>query len=447
MNLSKGRGFLAVLLFVVTGLLSLPAVAQERIPWPSLSTAPQMEQVGEDDVAVIVAIDDYAFLPNVPGAVENANDWENFFRRGLGMRNVYVLTNRDATREAMVRFARQAVEDAKPHSTVWFLFIGHGSPVQNGADGGLVGMDALQNVESLDARSLTQTELLEILEAGPQAKTVVAVDACFSGRAGDGEALAVGMQPVIPVNIQPVLSGTTVVLSAARADQYAGPLPGMERPAFTYLLLGALRGWADGGTGEVRAEDAVLYARQQLRGVPGRQQTPEIFGPGEVVLVRGVSEPDPVQVWREEEARRREAELLAESEIEEATEEMEVAEEGKGAEVIELVEVEKRERGSIAWGPVVMGVGGAAILGAVVTGVVSQATLSQVDPASMTQLEAAEIVDRSNRQVVTAGVLAGVGVATAGVGFTLWRSNQGDQKVSTTVGGGGDVAVSWQVRW
>ena len=108
MNLSKGRGFLAVLLFVVTGLLSLPAVAQERIPWPSLSTAPQMERVGEDDVAIIVAIEDYVFLPNVPGAVENANDWENFFRRGLGMRNVYVLTNRDATREAMVRFARQA---------------------------------------------------------------------------------------------------------------------------------------------------------------------------------------------------------------------------------------------------------------------------------------------------------------------------------------------------
>lgn len=474
--------FSVALLLVFTGLFSLPAVAQEQVSWPSLATTPQMEKIGEDDVAVIVAIEDYVFLPNVPGAMENANDWENFFRRGFGLRNVYVLTNRDATREAMVRFARQAVDDAKPDSTVWFLFIGHGSPVQNGEDGGLVGMDALQNVESLEARSMTQTELLAILEEGPQARTVVAVDACFSSRTGDGEALAVGMQPVIPVDVQPELSSTTVVLSAARADQFAGPLPGQERPAFTYLLLGALRGWADEGSGEVSAEDAVVYVRRQLRGLPGRQQTPEVYGASHLVLARGVSEPDPERAWQEEEARRRQAERQPICEggrvgvrgqccwpgqdwsasRNDCVGAPSSCPEGRRVDgdscvfavaveeelpVMEPVDLGRSDEDRIGWGPPLVGVGAAMIFGVVGIGIVSRAFLSNVDPATMSQVEAVEYVDRSNNLVVATGVLAGVGVAAAVVGVSLWTSRGGDQSVSTTIGGPSEVAISWQVRW
>ncbi|MFA6315935.1 MAG: SUMF1/EgtB/PvdO family nonheme iron enzyme [Elusimicrobiota bacterium] len=37
------------------------------------------------------------------------------------------------------------------------------------------------------------------------------------------------------------------VLTAAKADQFAGSLPGTKRPAFSYLVLGGLRGWAAEG--------------------------------------------------------------------------------------------------------------------------------------------------------------------------------------------------------
>jgi hypothetical protein len=38
-----------------------------------------------------------------------------------------------------------------------------------------------------------------------------------------------------------------VVMAAARDNQSVGSLPGASRPAFSYLVLGGLRGWAVGG--------------------------------------------------------------------------------------------------------------------------------------------------------------------------------------------------------
>jgi hypothetical protein len=48
------------------------------------------------------------------------------------------------------------------------------------------------------------------------------------------------------------------VLSAGKGDQFAGPLPGLGRPAFSWLVLGALRGWGDADRdGTVTAREAV----------------------------------------------------------------------------------------------------------------------------------------------------------------------------------------------
>lgn len=119
------------------------------------------------------------------------------------------------------------------------------------------------------------------------------VDACFSGRAPDGGALAVGVQPVVAVDAKTKLGSRSVVISAAKATEVAGQLPGEERPAFSYLMLGALRGWADDGDGEVTANEALIYARRELLGVKGRQQTPQLVGYADAPLSNGVSEAKP----------------------------------------------------------------------------------------------------------------------------------------------------------
>jgi len=279
---------LAVLLFC-----ALPAFAEGPTAYPSLNSPPIIQKTGSGDVAVIVAVEDYFMLPNVTGATANGNDWERFFQDGLGVPTIHFLSNRQATREQLGRFAKMAAEGVKPGGTLWYVFIGHGAPSKDGKEGLLVGVDAQQDPDSIFERGLPQQELLDILQTGQQAQTVLILDACFSGRAGDGSALAPA-QPVIPTTIVPKVTSSTVILSAAQSSELAGALPGLDRPAFTYLLLGALRGWAADSSQTVTAASAQRYVQRALRGIPGRMnQTPSLFGKGDVVLARGVREADP----------------------------------------------------------------------------------------------------------------------------------------------------------
>lgn len=260
--------------------------------YPDLSTAPKQAQK-TGNVAVIVAIEEYAFLPAVPGAVDNAVAWENYLRNARGFSDVFVLTNKQAPIEEIQRFAAQAANAATADGELWFVFIGHGAALKDGSDGALIGMDAQQTVESIGARSVAQNDILSVLHKGAQARTVVVLDTCFSGRDGEGELLAVGTQPVLAIGPSSNPQDGTVVLSAAGSDEIAGQLPGASKPAFSYLLLGALRGWADDGDGSVTAQEAIQWTQQQMRHVPGRQQTPSLSGDGGLVLATSLGEADP----------------------------------------------------------------------------------------------------------------------------------------------------------
>ena len=129
---------------------------------------------------------------------------------------------------------------------------------------------ARRDADSISARSLKRDELLLLLSKGAQAKTVVLLDSCFSGKSSDGRELASGLQPLVAVYAQPqARDPRLVMMTAAKSDEFAGPLPDADdaRPAFSYLILGALRGWAH--EGRVTAREAVDYARRGVRSRPG----------------------------------------------------------------------------------------------------------------------------------------------------------------------------------
>ncbi len=56
---------------VLPVLLAVPAFAQ----WPSIDTPLPKQGGGEKDAALLISIADYAFLPDVAGAKENAAAW------------------------------------------------------------------------------------------------------------------------------------------------------------------------------------------------------------------------------------------------------------------------------------------------------------------------------------------------------------------------------------
>jgi hypothetical protein len=68
------------------------------------------------------------------------------------------------------------------------------------------------------------------------------------------------------------------VLSAAQGDEFAGPLPKSDRPAFSYLLLGALRGWGDlNQDQQITAFEATTYTQETLHEIlHSRAQRPRL---------------------------------------------------------------------------------------------------------------------------------------------------------------------------
>jgi uncharacterized caspase-like protein len=156
----------------------------------------------------------------------------------------------------------------------------------------LIGFDAQQKVRSLTARSIKRSDLIEILERSRAAQINVVLDACFSGRSGEGEQLVAGLQPLVVTSSEPTSDERRTLMTAAASDQYAGPLPAARRPAFSYPMLGGLRGWADEDA-DVRVSAGELHphtAKTMRSTIRGRRQTPTFVGEDEARLGRSAKE-------------------------------------------------------------------------------------------------------------------------------------------------------------
>ena len=280
-------------LVVVSALLNLvagPALAaggpgaSPATSWPDISASPPGTGEGAQDAAVIVAIEDYSKVDDVRGAARNADDWVTWLltSRGVPAQRVFQARDADATDVKIKDTARRAAAAVQPGGTLWFVYIGHGAPSRAGDEGLLVGADADRTADGIYARSVARKDILAILDAGTEARSIVVLDACFSGQSASGATLVDGLQPLIPSAAIPTPPSRTVLLTAASSGEFAGPLPGEARPAFSYLALGALRGWADQAgnrDGIVSATEVRDYVQGALNlTVTGRTQTATLTG-------------------------------------------------------------------------------------------------------------------------------------------------------------------------
>jgi formylglycine-generating enzyme required for sulfatase activity len=283
------RARIAALLLPMLLLFGTAGVAGTG-SWPDLSRPPKGDTAGAEDAAVLIGIEDYTFLSDIPGAVQNVQDWATWLNttRGVPAANMFKLTNSDATDINIRDELRKGAAAAGPGGTLWVVYVGHGAPGRDG-EALFVGADAQPTVVGLEGWSVPRGELDAITAAGRQARTVLLLDTCFAGQGVDGAELIA--EPLAAVRTPPALNAAKgqIVLAAASEDQYAGLLPGLGRPAYSYLVLGALRGWGDeDGDGLVTASEANRFAQVTLGLVlRGRRQTPLVEGDTTAVLGRG----------------------------------------------------------------------------------------------------------------------------------------------------------------
>ena len=264
--------------------------------WPDVSVPPvALRAEVSKDAALVVGIERYDALPRITGAAENARDWEKYFLFGRRVppERVRLLTDQSATVEAISARAKELAASVQEGGTLFVVFIGHGAPAEGGQKGLLLGADVRPSDASFGARSLSYDQLVSLTSTGKQERTVMVLDACFSGVSNEGKTLLTNVQPVVATTL--ITPSKTTVFSAGTSGEYAGALPGSQRPALSYLLLGALRGWGDSnGDGKVTSAEAHAYASLVMRSLPNNhEQHPQLASDADGELLESGKEAAP----------------------------------------------------------------------------------------------------------------------------------------------------------
>jgi hypothetical protein len=240
------------------------------------------------DAAVVVGNTDYAFLPDVPFADRDAEAMGDLLAAVGGIPADRIRRLRGANREQLMDAVRDATALLGPGGTLWVYFAGHGAASPSSAEALLVGDDAKRDAAVFTARSVSVPEIARIAGDHP---LVLIVDACFSGAGRAGEVLVPGARFAVPVAFA-APAPHHVVATAASPDQVAGPFPAAEHGVFTWLVVGGLRGWADGSTdgrpdGAVTTGELSDFVARGLRTLQVSGQDPRWEGDRARVLVQG----------------------------------------------------------------------------------------------------------------------------------------------------------------
>jgi hypothetical protein len=215
--------------------LALSVPAAKAADWPDLSTPLARTDEGRKDAVVLVAVEDYARLPDVPGAVASADAWLRWFVgvRGVPPSRVFKAYGAEVTPATLRELARQAAQAVQPGGTPWLVFIGRGDADAASGASTVLTQAAEPTPASVAEAGVTVASLVSALEANGQARAVALVDAAGCRPAPAGAA---------PEGLKGLRGH---VLVSCGAEGVAPAVPGIVGPTFPYLALGAVGGWAD----------------------------------------------------------------------------------------------------------------------------------------------------------------------------------------------------------
>jgi len=242
----------------------------------------------EGDVGLVVGIEDYFMLPDVPHASRDADAVERFlvYTRGLPAHRVRRL-GKGANREQILAAVSDLAEQVGDDGVFWLYFAGHGAADPETGERVLLGADAQADMATFQARAVRLGELEAAM--GGSAQGMLILDTCYSGRGRGGSDLVDGKRFAVPSYASSDSQGQVVTWTAAGPGQWSSPLDAASHGAFTYAVLGALRGWADGQRdgvrdGQVTTEEAQLYVTEALAELQVTDQRPTLEGRRDLVL-------------------------------------------------------------------------------------------------------------------------------------------------------------------
>ena len=237
----------------------------------------------------VVGIDQYQNQKlNLNYATEDAKAISDAFTQSAGTLfkevKVHSLFDQEATKESILAKLDELSREVRLHDVFVFYYAGHGSVVENNFYFIPHENARLYDEKGLEKSALRADLIQKKLESIQALKQIIVMDACQSG--GTVELLAQRGALEEKAIAQLSRSAGIHVLAAAGSDQFATEFQALGHGLFTYVLLQALNGKADGAPKDGKVtiyelksylDDQVPEHSQQHKGTP---QYPYTFSRG-----------------------------------------------------------------------------------------------------------------------------------------------------------------------
>ncbi len=315
-------------------LLASMALAQETDapaeeappPAPSEWVAPSVDKAIETgakankDAALIIGNQSYADLPDAPFARNDAAAVYEHLRYTRGLGSYRLRTLNDATIRDIQKGVRRVRGRVRRNGTLWIYFSGHLATTPDGRRV-LLGAEQANEEGLLGQQGYPLDDLVAYLAKGRQRQAIVVLDGSFGRQGRDESYLIIGRDELQVPPFAGVDNTKVTVWVATTGDEVAGVYEPVRHGLFTWTMLGALRGWADGAQGDmpdgmVTLGEAQTYVSDVMRHL-GRYQVPTLDDRPEiqdwVMAEFDAMEGKPSSELWDEFARRERAQLLAQA--------------------------------------------------------------------------------------------------------------------------------------
>jgi hypothetical protein len=266
-------------------------VADSRPAIPKLNPANVRVQQSRDAVAIIIGIENYRRVAKADFANADAKEFYTYASRALGIKpaNIKLLVDDGAdlsdVLDAFQNWLPLKVNKGK--TDVYVFYSGHGYPSQDGKS--LYFLPFNVDKQYLDRTSVKQKEIVTALQKAQAKSVTMFIDACYSGQTRNGEVLVAGIKPVSITTEEQAYPPEFTVITASAADQFSSASQDLKHGIFSFYLMKALEGDADGNndgrltSGELQRYLSDMVGRQAM-GL-NRIQNTQLFGNADRVLM------------------------------------------------------------------------------------------------------------------------------------------------------------------
>ena len=190
----------------------------------------------ENTFALIIANEDYTKVASVPFAKRDGKVVSDYLTRTFGVDKGHVTLVENATLNDMkyeLKRLSKISEAYNGEANIIIYYCGHGIPDEKNGNGYLLPIDGYGNDVST---AYSTQELYDFLGSLNVKKTILFMDACFSGASKDGNML-VAARGIAIKNQENTPSGNLIAFSACQGDETAYPYTEKGHGLMTYYLL------------------------------------------------------------------------------------------------------------------------------------------------------------------------------------------------------------------